>query len=145
MSNQSIIEKAAAHLKAEASQDIDGLMATFHSDAFCELRPVGYNVASKVAIEALYRRSFPILSRALSDGRKTNEWYNDKGLSAEWEFTLTKESGQQVKAKRVTILEYDGDLIKSKRLYMDRAFADLVLSALGEDFASLPDVEKLGK
>lgn len=145
MSNQPIIEYAAAHLRAEASQDIDGLMATFHPDAFCELRPVGLHVASKATIEEMYRRTIPVVSRALSDARKTNEWYNDKGLSAEWEFTLTKESGQQFKAKRVTILEYDGELIKSKRLYMDRAFADLVLSALGEDFSSLPNVEKLGK
>lgn len=138
-------ETVTRHDNAKQAQDYDALIGTFQRDAICEFRPAGLRITSLQTLDTLYRRTLPKLSYSLLNRRKTRQWSNQTGLVREWLYPVHSSSGEERYTRQLEIFEFvDGyRFIGSYRARMNFIYSDLFVEALGNDFASLPGVERV--
>lgn len=139
---QQMEELLAIHEMAEFKLDIDATLATLVDDPRYELPSIGWSIKGKDAVRELY-------ARMLTGGDERNIWA-DKRVHAINDTTLCREAyvyfdtGEgRVTGQYFAVIVFSGDRILGERLYMDKAFADVMSQILGADFGDVPGVSRL--
>lgn len=142
---QAMLAVAARLDKARRDQDCTALMACLHPAATCEFKPAGLRLAARETIAEMFRRSLPALAESFAARRQMREWTNQNGLLREWSYPVRLASGEEVATTQLEIMEFaEGlELIMSYRIRMNALFSQIFVRGLGEDFPSLPGVERV--
>ena len=131
------MELIGEHDKLEFGQDWVGTMRTVSADAVYEMYPQGLRIAGAAAVEAFYRRTIPALQdlfQMIEGGPRTLS-FGEGTAVVEREATLRTPDGSRP-ARWVTVFEFDGELIRAERTYLDAGFARV----FEERFPDLTDI-----
>lgn len=131
--------------EARHRQDCPAFLETFHESAVCEFKPAGLRITARATIAEMFQRSAPVLAPSLASRRQLREWSNQNGLLREWSYPVRLSSGEELPTTQLEIIEFADGLksILSYRLRMNALFSKLFVRALGENFSSLPGVERV--
>lgn len=140
-----MLEVVTRHDHAKQARDYGALMATFHPEAICEIKPAGLRITSIDTLAELYRRTLPRLSAPFSARYKAREWSNQTGLLREWLYPVKLPSGEEKLTRQLEIFEFAVGLghIRTYRVRMNALYSELFVAALGTDYWSFPGVERV--
>lgn len=140
-----MMELVAGYDRASSLNDFDAITSCFHPDAICELKPIGLRISDLSGIAEMYRRTLPALSASFQGRRKLREWWNQNGLVREWAYPLRLASGEDAFTKQLEVFEFDEALekIRTYRVRMNSAYSDRFAAAIGDDFRSRPNVDRV--
>jgi hypothetical protein len=117
------------HLNAEMSLDLDGVLATLVSDPFYVLWD-GSELRGLKVVQGFYERLF---KRLYPDMRvpesSLNIWVGESGVVAEGPVALERD-GSLSTFHQISVVHFEGDLIKGERMYADSGFAAILDGAL---------------
>ena len=139
---EAMMELLGEHDRLELGQDWAGAMATVSADAVYEMYPQGLRIAGAAAVEAFYRRTIPAMQDLLHmvDAAPRTLSFGEGTLVVERQGTVHT-SAEPVPARWITVFEFDGDLIRAERTYLDAAFARVFEERL-PDLTDIPGVTK---
>jgi hypothetical protein len=139
---ETMMELLAEHDKLELGQDWVGAMKTVSADAVYEMYPQGLRIAGAAAVEAFYRRMVPAMQDLLHmvDAAPRTLNFGEDTLAVEREATLHTPQGS-VPTRWITVFEFDGDLIRAERTYLDATFARVFEERL-PDLTDIPGVTR---
>ena len=134
---EAMMELLAEHDRLELGQDWAGAMRTVSADAVYEMYPQGLRIAGAAAVEAFYRQTIPAMQDLLHmvDAAPRTLSFGEGTLVVERQATLNT-SAEPVLTRWITVFEFDGDLIRAERTYLDAAFARV----FEERFPDLTDI-----
>ena len=137
---EAMMELLGEHDRLELGQDWVGAMRTVSADAVYEMYPQGLRIAGAAAVEAFYRRTIPAMQDLLHmvDAAPRTLSFGDGTLVVERQATLHA-SEEPVRTRWITVFEFDGDLIRAERTYLDAAFARVLEERL-PDLTDIPGV-----
>ena len=139
---EAMMELLAEHDRLELGQDWAGAMRTVSADAVYEMYPQGLRIAGAAAVEAFYRRTISAMQDLLHmvDAAPRTLSFGDRTLVVERQATL-QTSAEPVLTRWITVFEFDGDLIRAERTYLDAAFAR-VFEERFPDLTEIPGVTR---
>lgn len=137
MVSQAARKNLEAHIQGEAERDMEALMAPL-SDSVRYVIP-NYVLEGKAAIEAMYERAMPVLTRENSD-----EYLRalDDPAVARWgenHCVLEYTDDYPLHRGMVVVIHFDGDKVKSENTYFTSA-GRLQEMTRDEDFEKVPGV-----
>lgn len=140
-----MMELVARYDRASALKDVDAIISYFHEDAVCEFKPIGLRINDLSEIAEMYRRTLSALSASFQGRCKLREWWNQNGLVREWAYPLRLASGEEAFTKQLEVFEFDGALerIRTYRVRMNSAYSNSFAAAIGDDFPSMLNVERV--
>ena len=132
----------AEHDRLEFGQDWVGTMRTVSPDAVYETYPLGLRIGGAAAVEAFYRRTIPAMQDIfhLVESEPRTLSFSATTAVVEREAMLRTAAGP-VPTRWITVFEFDGELIRAERTYMDRALAGLFEERF-PDLTELPGVTR---
>ena len=144
LSVERMVELEAFHTDLERVGDFERLMQTVAAEPHYELQPAGYALTSRIAVETFYRRCMPtffgMVARSAPQMIRT---YGENVMIQESRGPLVFPDGVERFSTRVTVIAFEGELIKGERGYADQHMGALIAELVGPDFASVPGVVRL--
>lgn len=140
LTKEKMLDILLQHDNGEANGDLEAVMATVAPRPYYEFHPAGITLDTFEAVTELYRTALPGYMLLLATMKQLDFWYNDTGCAVEIEFTFPLESGDLHRAKLFVILEFEGELLKAERGYMDLKMADHHKKLLGSELLKFPGV-----
>lgn len=132
------------HARAEFALDYDATMDSVVDDPMYELHPQGLRINGRSAVREMYQRILPVYMANVRRPELRVKAYGDNSVIAEYKFAIRQPDGGWLSAYRMGIVEFAEDgRVYSERDYQSPAMADMMTSALGEDFYDVPGVERV--
>lgn len=130
------------HAECELAGDIEGTLETLTADAYYELVTVGFRVEGFDALREKYRRTFDGYNKRVVSSTARVFTAGPQALCREGYNILETDSGR-VQYRSIAVIEFDGGLISSERIYGDSDNAAFMRSVLGADFCEVPGVSAI--
>lgn len=140
MPKEKMLEILERHEIGEANGDLGAVMATVAPHPHFEFHPAGIILDSFEGVTELYRAALPGYVPLMKTAKLLNVWYNDTGCAVEVEFTFPLPSGAPYRAQLFVILDFEGELLKGERSYLDGEMAIHHRKLLGDDLLNVPGV-----
>lgn len=146
---QLLLDLVNRHVRAEVTQDLDGVMATVCPNPRFEIHPLGYVLTSRGAVEQFYSRMISMFQRlkpvgtsaSFTDGA-TGKFIGDLGVITHDDVIFRTETGEEksVKSMALFLLDEPSGLLKGEHIFLNGAAAEAFRAALGDDFARIDGV-----
>lgn len=140
LTKEKMLEILERHETGEANGDLDAVMATVAAHPHFEFHPAGLILDSYEGVTELYRAALPGYVPMMKTAKQLNVWYNDTGCAVEVEFTFALPSGAPHRAQLFVILDFEDDLLKGERSYLDQEMSIHHRKLLGDDLLNVPGV-----
>lgn len=148
---EGILELVRAHVRGEAEQDVDAILATLCDSPHYEIHPAGFILTTRDAIREWYVRMLPLFeeliphkaSATYEQGDRT-KFIGPMGIMTMDYATHRDESGRETEIKSTAFFEPDPEsgLLKGEHIFTNEATTALFLKKLGDDFESVPGVSR---
>ena len=136
-----------AHEVAELEMDIEATLVTLAPNPHYELATLGLAVDGLDAVRETYRRILPGAAKWDVAAEKRVHAVARNTLIREAYVSFNTVGGDRVTGLYLVVMAFDPELklIAGERMYMDPLWAKQMATDLGDDFADLPGVSRIGE